>query len=93
MRTLVEIRRLREKYSNLGAQKISPLLHTYCEAQHIHDMGGLRVFPVKITGTGSQSFVHPSQENPEDSRRNTLATVLHLIQSSFVHHMAIASIL
>ncbi len=63
-RTLEEIRRLREKYPNLGPMKIYPLLRTFCRTtgvpcpkpitieRLIHDMGGLRMFPTRITGTG-----------------------------------------
>jgi transposase InsO family protein len=63
-RILEEIRRLRERYPNLGPQKIFPLLRAFCVTistpcpkpitieRLIRDMGGLRVFPTRITGTG-----------------------------------------
>lgn len=63
-RILEEIRRLREKHPNLGPMKVFPLLRTYCTTigvtcpkpitieRLIHDMGGLRIFPTHITGTG-----------------------------------------
>jgi len=63
-RTLEEIRRLREKYPNLGPLKLFPLLRTYCMSINvpcpkpitierlIHDMGGLRMLPTRVTGTG-----------------------------------------
>lgn len=61
---LEEIRTLREKHPNLGPMKVYPLLKRHCESigvicpkpitieRLIHDMGGLRVFPTRITGTG-----------------------------------------
>lgn len=64
LRILEEIRRLREKHPHLGPMKVYPLLKRYCSAagistpkpitieRLIHDMGGLRTFPAKITGTG-----------------------------------------
>ena len=63
-RILEEIRRLREKHPNLGPMKVFPLLKRYCDGielvtpkpitieRLIRDMGGLRVFPARITGTG-----------------------------------------
>lgn len=64
-RILEEIRRIREKRHNLGAQKLYPLLADYCDRMGmshcpkpvtierlIKDMGGLRSSPQKITGTG-----------------------------------------
>lgn len=63
-RILEEIRRLRNKHPNLGPRKIFPLLRRFCGTigvlcpkpvtieRFIHDMGGLRVFPTRITGTG-----------------------------------------
>lgn len=60
-----EIRRIREKYPNLGADKIHPLLLDFTDSEGIsacpsistierlvRDMGGLRTSPKKITGTG-----------------------------------------
>ena len=63
---LGEIRRLRgvDVHPNLGEEKLHPLLKKFCDANTlpcpqpvtigrlIHDMGGLRTFPQKITGTG-----------------------------------------
>lgn len=63
-RILEEIRRLRNKHPNLGPMKVFPLLRTFCTTKGlacpkpitierlIHDMGGLRMFPTRITGTG-----------------------------------------
>lgn len=64
-RILEEIKRLREEHPNLGAGKLYPLLLDFTDAlgipvcpkkvtieRLIHDMGGLRVYPKKITGTG-----------------------------------------
>jgi transposase InsO family protein len=65
IRILDEIKRIREKYPNLGKEKLHPLLADFCEVQGIGtcpkpvtigrliaDMGGLRVVPQKVTGTG-----------------------------------------
>jgi len=65
IRIIDEIIRLRNKYPNLGADKIFPLLLDYCDLEGIqkcpkittierliHDLGGLRTAPLKITGTG-----------------------------------------
>ena len=65
IRILEEIKRLREVYPNLGAGKIYPLLLDFTDAlgiptcpkkvtieRLIHDRGGLRIYPKKITGTG-----------------------------------------
>lgn len=63
-RILEEIRRLRKQHPNLGPMKVFPLLRTFCATagvtcpkpitieRLIHDMGGLRMFPTRITGTG-----------------------------------------
>lgn len=64
-RILEEIRRLRETHPNIGAEKILPLLLDFCDMygiskcpkkvtieRLIQDMGGLRIAPQKITGTG-----------------------------------------
>jgi len=64
-RILDELRSLREKYPNLGKEKLHPLLLDFCDIQGISkcpkpvtigrlikDMGGLRRKPQKITGTG-----------------------------------------
>lgn len=68
-RVLEEIRRLRDKHPNLGAHKLFPLLKPYCATvgtpcpkpitieRLIHDMGGLRVFPTRITGTGKMKRI------------------------------------
>ena len=59
-----ELRRLRELYPNLGEKKLYPLLKEYCDiiglqcprsatiGNLIRDLGGLRLVPQKITGTG-----------------------------------------
>ena len=63
-RVLVEIRRLRDEHPNLGKDKLHPLLLEFCRAlalkcprprtigRLIKDLGGLRLVPQKITGTG-----------------------------------------
>jgi transposase InsO family protein len=64
LRVLAEIRKLRDNHPNLGKEKIHPLLLDFCDAygfpcpgistvgRLIKDLGGLRIFPKKITGTG-----------------------------------------
>ncbi len=67
VRILEEIRRLRQAdvHPNLGAEKLCPLLKEFCTKSGIKncpkpttierliaDLGGLRVFPEKITGMG-----------------------------------------
>jgi len=65
VRLLEEIRRLREIHPNLGAEKIHPLLLDFADALGIEkcpksstierlivDMGGLRVFPQKVSHFG-----------------------------------------
>ncbi|MEK9171910.1 MAG: integrase core domain-containing protein, partial [Patescibacteria group bacterium] len=59
-----EIRHLRDEHPNLGKDKIHPLLTEFCGqlklqcprprtiGRLIKDLGGLRLFPQKITGTG-----------------------------------------
>lgn len=59
-----EIKRLREKYPNLGEEKIYPLLLEFCAAQNlvcpkpitigrlIKDLGGLRKFPQRVSHFG-----------------------------------------
>ena len=61
---LAEIRHLRDEHPNLGKDKIHPLLQEFCVSlslicpkprtigRLIKDLGGLRMFPQKITGTG-----------------------------------------
>lgn len=64
-RILEEIKRLRDERPNLGADKMHPLLLDFCDLEGIqkcpksstierliHDLGGLRKAPIKITGTG-----------------------------------------
>lgn len=65
-RILEEIKRLRSKevHPNLGAEKLHPIIKRFCKNLNIEcpgsttierlikDMGGLRTFPQKITGTG-----------------------------------------
>ena len=63
-RILEEIRRLRKEHKNLGKEKLHPLLADFCDSEGLtcpgvstigrlmKDMGGLRDFPKKITGTG-----------------------------------------
>jgi transposase InsO family protein len=78
-RILNEIRRFREKYPNLGAEKVHPLLCDFTEGigivcpsvstieRLIKDMGGLRVYPMKVTGTGRIVKVnrHKVQRKPK----------------------------
>ena len=65
IRILQEIRDLREAHPNLGAEKLYPLLLDFCDAfgilkcpkpttieRLISDMGGLRVFPQKVSHFG-----------------------------------------
>src|SRR3989344_3517431 len=59
-----EIKRLRYDHPNLGKEKIHPLLLEFCETKKlscpkvrtigrlIKDLGGLRIVPQRITGTG-----------------------------------------
>jgi len=59
-----EIKRLREEHPNLGSEKLFPLLKAFCQQQNftcpkprtianlIKDLGGLRVFPRKISHFG-----------------------------------------
>lgn len=61
---LEEIERLRSKHKNLGKDKLHPLLADFCDIEGLKcpsistigrllkDLGGLRDFPQKITGTG-----------------------------------------
>jgi transposase InsO family protein len=63
-RILEELKRLRFKRPNLGKEKLHPLLLSFCRKQNlacpevrtigrlIKDMGGLRMVPLRITGTG-----------------------------------------
>ncbi len=64
-RILEELKRLRLKYPNLGKEKLHPLLLDFCDVLGIlkcpkpmtigrllTDLGGLRTFPQKVTGTG-----------------------------------------
>lgn len=63
-RILEELRQLREEHPNLGKEKLYPLLLKFCTKEKlvcpkpktigrlIKDMGGLRVFPQKITFKG-----------------------------------------
>jgi len=64
LEVIQEIRRLREEHPNLGAEKIHPLLVQFCIvktlkcprsrtiANLIHDLGGLRTFPQKVSHFG-----------------------------------------
>lgn len=65
LRIIEEIKRLRDKHPNLGAEKLHPLLLDYCDVEGIEncpssttverliaDLGGLRIAPQRITGTG-----------------------------------------
>src|SRR3989344_8402369 len=59
-----EIKRLRYDHPNLGKEKLHPLLATFCKQKGlvcpkirtigrlIVDLGGLRIVPQRITGTG-----------------------------------------
>lgn len=61
---IAEIKRLRFKHPNLGKDKIYPLLKKYCQEHNlkcpesstigrlIKDLGGLRIFPQKVTHFG-----------------------------------------
>jgi len=61
---LAEIKRLRQEHPNLGSEKLHPLLLKFCASQNfkcpksrtianlIKDLGGLRVFPQKISHFG-----------------------------------------
>lgn len=61
---IAEIKRLREAHPNLGGEKLYPLLAPFCAARNlicpkprtignlIHDLGGLRVFPKKVSHFG-----------------------------------------
>jgi len=63
-RILEELKRLRNKHKNLGKEKLYPLLADFCDVEGLEcpsvptigrllkDLGGLRDFPQKITGTG-----------------------------------------
>jgi transposase InsO family protein len=81
VRILEEIKRLREKHPNLGKDKLHPLLLDFCDASGISkcprpmtigrlikDMGGLRTFPQKITGTGKVKKLnrHKVLRKPKD---------------------------
>lgn len=64
LEVIQEIRRLRQAHPNLGAEKICPLLQGFCMANHlkcpgsrtianlIKDLGGLRIFPQKVSHFG-----------------------------------------
>ncbi|MCL5410392.1 MAG: integrase core domain-containing protein, partial [Patescibacteria group bacterium] len=64
LEVIAEIKHLREKYPNLGKEKIYPVLKTFCETNRlfcpkpktigrlIKDLGGLRMFPQKISHFG-----------------------------------------
>lgn len=65
VRILEEIKKLRIDHPNLGKEKLYPLLRDFCDVEGIdtypkpvtigrliHDLGGLRVTPKKVTGTG-----------------------------------------
>lgn len=71
IRVLEEIKRLRIKHPNLGAEKLYPLLLDYTDSigiakcpksstveRLIKDLGGLRTCPQKITGTGRVTKVN-----------------------------------
>jgi transposase InsO family protein len=61
---LEEIRRLRYEHPNLGKEKLHPLLLSFCTKRRlacprpktigrlVKDLGGLRLVPLRITGTG-----------------------------------------
>lgn len=63
-KVIAEIKRQRWEHPNLGKEKIHPLLKDFCDAKGlqcpksktigrlIHDLGGLRIFPQKITHFG-----------------------------------------
>lgn len=59
-----ELKRLRSEHPNLGKDKLYPLLLPFCKTLRlrcpqprtigrlIHDCGGLRIYPQRVTGTG-----------------------------------------
>lgn len=61
---IAEIKRLREAHPNLGGEKLYPLLAPFCATRNLvcpkprtignlmHDLGGLRMFPQKVTHFG-----------------------------------------
>jgi len=63
-RIIQEIKRIRFEHPNLGKEKILPLLKVFCASKHlicpqsktigrlIKDLGGLRIFPQKVTHFG-----------------------------------------
>ena len=63
-RILEELRRIRYERPNLGKEKVYPLIHAFCKRLNlpcprvrtigrlIKDAGGLRMVPLRITGTG-----------------------------------------
>lgn len=75
-----EIKRLREEHPNLGKEKIQVLLKVFCATRHlpcpssstvgnlILDMGGLRVFPIKVRHNGTVVIRKPQrkQRKPKD---------------------------
>ena len=79
---LTELRRLREAHPNLGGEKLYPLLLQFCRARTlpcprsrtignlIHDLGGLRMFPKKISHNGKVKMVNRQKvlRKPKDFR-------------------------
>lgn len=67
---IAEMRRLREVHPNLGGEKLYPLLVAFCQAQSIvcprsrtignliRDLGGLRVFPQRVSHFGKVKKVN-----------------------------------
>ena len=67
---IAELRRLREAHPNLGGEKLYPLLAPFCLTRSIicpkprtignliHDLGGLRMFPRKVTHFGKVKKVN-----------------------------------
>lgn len=70
---LEELRRLRDTYPNLGKEKIYPLLKEFCDerllpcprsrtiGRLIKDLGGLRMFPQKVSHSGKTKKANRQQ--------------------------------
>lgn len=70
---IVEIKRLREEHPNLGKDKIYPLLKGFCKKNQlpypkpstigrlIKDLGGLRMFPRKVSHFGKVKTLKPQK--------------------------------
>lgn len=70
VRILLELRRLRDEHPNLGKEKVYPLLKEFCAGVRLHcpksrtigrlikDLGGLRLFPRKVSHFGKAKQVN-----------------------------------